>query len=189
MLGVRKKDNKIFEPLLHEGGDDVDKTVLDVTLNNFESEGSSYDESTETNFDKHLNMLPMISRKDRQHAFIVGEDIIIYSKKSTFKQLDNENSFRYNIVWIINQKWFDNFILLLIFVNSILMGMKDYLDVENKTPVNAAIEKIDPYFNSIIVLECILKIIGMGFINGRNAYLRDAWNWLDFFVVTSTLVQ
>ena len=29
----------------------------------------------------------------------------------------------------------------------------------------------------------------MGFINGRNAYLKDAWNWLDFFVVTSTLVQ
>ena len=32
MLGFRKKDKKIFEPLLHEGGDDVDKTVLDVTV-------------------------------------------------------------------------------------------------------------------------------------------------------------
>ena len=47
-------------------------------------------------------MLPMISRKDRQHAFIVGEDIIVYSKLSTFRQLDNESRFRYNIVWIIN---------------------------------------------------------------------------------------
>jgi hypothetical protein len=67
------------------------------------------------------------------------------------------------------------------------MGMKDFLDKENITPTNAMIEKLDPYFNTIIVGECILKIIGMGFINGRKAYLRDAWNWLDFFVVTSTV--
>ena len=90
-------------------------------------------------------------------------------------------------MWIINQKWFDGFILLLIFVNSILMGMKDYLDKDNLSPTNAFIERLDPYFNSIIVAECIMKIIGMGFINGRNSYLRDGWNWLDFFVVTSTL--
>ena len=44
----------------------------------------------------------MISRNDRQHAFIVGEDIIIYNKTSTFKGFDNESRFRFNIVWIIN---------------------------------------------------------------------------------------
>ena len=70
-----------------------------------------------------------------------------------------------------------------------MMGMKDYLDTENVTPMNVSIEKLDPYFNTIIVAECILKIIAMGFISGRNAYLKDAWNWLDFFVVTSTLIQ
>jgi hypothetical protein len=69
------------------------------------------------------------------------------------------------------------------------MGLKDYLDTENKTPMNNFIEKLDPYFNTIIVVECILKIIAFGFINGRNAYLRDGWNWLDFFVVSSTIVQ
>jgi len=66
----------------------------------------------------------------------VNDDVIIYSKKSCFQNLDNESRLRYNIVWIINQKWFDGFILLLIFVNSILMGMKDYLDKDNISPTN-----------------------------------------------------
>ena len=103
--------------------------------------------------------------------------------------MDNNDKFRYTVVWLISQKWFDGFILLLIFANCVLMGMKDYLDRENKTPINNLIERLDPYFNTVIVLECVLKIIGLGFINGKGAYLRDGWNWLDFFVVSSTVIQ
>lgn len=39
------------------------------------------------------------------------------------------------------------------------------------------------FFTGIFTLEFILKTIAMGFILHRNAYLRDAWNWLDFIVV------
>jgi len=31
--------------------------------------------------------------------------------------------------------------------------------------------------------ECLLKVLAMGFIVHRTSYLRDGWNWLDFFVV------
>lgn len=31
----------------------------------------------------------------------------------------------------------------------------------------------------------ILKIIGLGFICGPDAYLRDSWNVLDFVIVLS----
>jgi hypothetical protein len=123
------------------------------------------------------------------NTFIVNGEELIYSKTSTFKNLDNQSRFRYNIVWLVSQKPFDAFILLLIFFNSILMGMKDYLDDKNTTPTNQFIERLDPYFDLIIVMECILKIIAMGFINGRGAYLRDGWNWLDFFVVAATVTQ
>ena len=41
---------------------------------------------------------------------------------------------------------------------------------------------------ALFTLECMLKIIGMGFICGTNAYLKDAWNWLDFIVVVSSLL-
>ena len=38
-------------------------------------------------------------------------------------------------------------------------------------------------FTIIFLLECFIKIIAMGFIIHKNAYLRDAWNWMDFMIV------
>jgi hypothetical protein len=38
----------------------------------------------------------------------------------------------------------------------------------------------------IIYLEFLLKISAMGFAFGSNSYLSDGWNWLDFFVVSSS---
>lgn len=34
-------------------------------------------------------------------------------------------------------------------------------------------------------LECLMKIIGYGFILHKNAYLRVGWNIVDFLVVVS----
>lgn len=34
----------------------------------------------------------------------------------------------------------------------------------------------------------MLKVIGMGFFLDEGSYLRDAWNWLDFIVVLSSLL-
>jgi hypothetical protein len=50
------------------------------------------------------------------------------------------------------------------------------------------LEKTEPFFVIAFSLECILKIIGMGFIFDPGSYLRDAWNWLDFAVVVSSLL-
>lgn len=48
--------------------------------------------------------------------------------------------------------------------------------------------KIDPYVNTIIYAECVLKIFAMGFVIGENSYLRDGWNVLDFVVVFSSVI-
>ena len=38
-------------------------------------------------------------------------------------------------------------------------------------------------FAAIYTVEMFLKIIGRGFALHKYAYLRNAWNWLDFLVV------
>ena len=38
-------------------------------------------------------------------------------------------------------------------------------------------------------LEMIMKIIAWGFFLDKRSYLRDGWNWLDFVVVVSAIVQ
>lgn len=47
---------------------------------------------------------------------------------------------------------------------------------------------IDYVFLGFYTLEMLLKILGMGFIMGRKAYLRDYWNLLDFVIVVTAYI-
>lgn len=55
--------------------------------------------------------------------------------------------------------------------------------------LNNQLEKVDLVFTAIFIFECVVKILGMGFVVHKNSYLRDGWNWLDFFVVLVSLVN
>ena len=44
-------------------------------------------------------------------------------------------------------------------------------------------EKVEYAFLFIFTGECLMKIIAQGFIQHQNAYLRNAWNILDFTIV------
>lgn len=43
-------------------------------------------------------------------------------------------------------------------------------------------------FTGIYTVESVIKIIARGFILAKFTYLRDAWNWLDFVVVSLAYV-
>ena len=38
-------------------------------------------------------------------------------------------------------------------------------------------------------MEAVIKIIVMGFVFGKKAYLKDAWNILDFIIVSFTIIN
>ncbi len=48
---------------------------------------------------------------------------------------------------------------------------------------NALVSSSEPVFTAIFALECVSKIIAMGFVVEKGSYLRDSWNILDFVVV------
>uniref|UniRef100_K3WVK7 Ion transport domain-containing protein n=1 Tax=Globisporangium ultimum (strain ATCC 200006 / CBS 805.95 / DAOM BR144) TaxID=431595 RepID=K3WVK7_GLOUD len=106
--------------------------------------------------------------------------------------LNTKNPFRYYLVWIVEWKWFDRFILLCIVANSIILAFRDYQDPGSITDAdgtyypnlrNSIVEKSETIFSWIFFAECVMKIVAMGFVLGRGAYLRSYWNQLDFFVV------
>lgn len=37
----------------------------------------------------------------------------------------------------------------------------------------------------IFIIEFLVKILAMGFVFGKNSYLKDLWNILDFIIVIS----
>lgn len=44
-------------------------------------------------------------------------------------------------------------------------------------------------FSKIFTVEAIVKIMAMGFYQHKNSYLRDPWNWLDFTVVLTAVIE
>ena len=48
---------------------------------------------------------------------------------------------------------------------------------------------LDFIFNYMFILECVLKVIALGFAMDENSYLRDSWNRLDFFIVVTSIID
>lgn len=69
------------------------------------------------------------------------------------------------------------------------MAITDYDPAETYSDLNNTIELMSDIFTMIFTLECIIKIIAMGFVVHRNSYLRDGWNWLDFIVVCTGMLD
>ena len=86
---------------------------------------------------------------------------------------------------IISSKTFDNISIFVILANSIVMVLDDSSTNSNPNPIFAIMETV---FLVLYTAEMIFKIVGMGFFFSDNAYLKDSWNILDFFIVLTSFV-
>lgn len=114
-----------------------------------------------------------------------------FSLKSLFC-MGQDSAARYFFVRVIVNKWFDRFVTLCIILNSIMLASKEYnnnYDKGYESPRNAVLEQLDLVFSAIFLVECVCKIIAMGFVVSKKSYLRDWWNVLDFFIVLVSVVS
>jgi hypothetical protein len=52
------------------------------------------------------------------------------------------------------------------------------------------LDVIDTVMVALFLVECVLKIIVLGFLfNGEHSYLRSGWNIIDFLVVAISMVN
>jgi len=82
---------------------------------------------------------------------------------------------------IIDHRAFETVSIIVILLNSLTLASEDPTSDET-TPTA---QFIDDVFLMLYSVEMFLKIVGMGFIFGKGAYLRDSWNILDFVIVGS----
>lgn len=92
-------------------------------------------------------------------------------------------------VGIICNPVFENFILLMIVFSSILLTFEGPLLDPNGREAEI-LAQLDKGVTWIFISECVFKIIVYGLIaNGKNSYLRNSWNILDFcIVIMSTML-
>ena len=84
---------------------------------------------------------------------------------------------RFYCRFLVDNSIFDYLSLLVIIANTVLILISDPTDNNNLG------NQTDNYFLYFYTFECILKIIAFRFWASEDAYLKDTWNLLDFFVV------
>lgn len=74
--------------------------------------------------------------------------------------------------------------LLVILLNSVMLALDDPTTVKQSSFQDA----MDITFLALYTLEAVFKILGMGFLFNKGAYMRDLWNVLDFTVIVTAFI-
>lgn len=99
------------------------------------------------------------------------------------------NSFRKLLHKVISYRYFDSFILFMIIASTFLLTLENPLDDPNGN-LAKNLYYIDIGVTSIFTIEMLMKIFVMGFMFcGSPSYMRNAWNILDFFIVTFSIIS
>ena len=94
-----------------------------------------------------------------------------------------DNSFRIWLNYVVGHAVFDWFINVCIGLSCLVLAINDPLDTDPESTRNTALRYSSIVLTSIFLVEVGMKVIAMGFLLHKRAYLRDSWNVLDFVVV------
>ncbi|XP_023319162.1 voltage-dependent calcium channel type A subunit alpha-1 isoform X5 [Trichogramma pretiosum] len=101
--------------------------------------------------------------------------------------LSPTNPVRRGAHWVVNLRYFDFFIMVVISLSSIALAAED--PVNDSNPRNTILNYFDYAFTGVFTIEMILKIIDLGIILHPGSYLREFWNFMDAIVVVCAAVS
>ncbi|XP_031338414.1 voltage-dependent calcium channel type A subunit alpha-1 isoform X27 [Photinus pyralis] len=121
---------------------------------------------------------------DEEEEIVGPKPMLPYSSMFV---LSPTNIIRRGAHWVVNLRYFDFFIMIVICLSSIALAAEDPI-VEN-SPRNTYLDKLDYAFTGVFAIEMLLKIIDLGIILHPGSYLREFWNVMDAIVVICALVS
>ncbi|XP_014476681.1 PREDICTED: voltage-dependent calcium channel type A subunit alpha-1 isoform X3 [Dinoponera quadriceps] len=101
--------------------------------------------------------------------------------------LSPTNPIRRAAHWVVNLRYFDFFIMIVISLSSIALAAED--PVWELAPRNKILNYFDYAFTGVFTIEMVLKIIDLGIILHPGSYLREFWNIMDAVVVICAMVS
>lgn len=125
-----------------------------------------------------------IEEKEDEEEEIQGpKPMLPYSSMFIFS---STNPIRKAAHWVVNMKYFDAFIMVIITMSSIALAAED--PVQEESEANKILNKLDYAFTGVFTVEMLLKVIDQGIILHPGSYGRDIWNILDSIVVICALI-
>ncbi|XP_074596871.1 calcium voltage-gated channel subunit cacophony isoform X2 [Brevipalpus obovatus] len=100
--------------------------------------------------------------------------------------LSSNNPIRRGAHYVVNLRYFDFIIMVVIFCSSIALACEDPVDEDSDW--NEKLEVFDKAFTSVFAVEFLLKIIDQGVFLHPGSYCRDIWNIMDAIVVICALI-
>lgn len=87
---------------------------------------------------------------------------------------------------IIEHNWFETFVVFMILASSFSLALEDiHLYRRNRASLRCFLKYADKIYTYIFICEMLLKWVGYGF----HKYFTSAWCWLDFVIVTFSIVS
>lgn len=96
------------------------------------------------------------------------------------------NPIRCGAHYLVNMKYFDAFIMIVISLSSLALASEDPVNENSET--NVLLNKLDYGFTAVFTVEFLLKIVDQGIILHPGSFGRDIWNVLDAIVVMCALI-
>ncbi|XP_037808576.1 voltage-dependent T-type calcium channel subunit alpha-1G isoform X5 [Lucilia sericata] len=98
------------------------------------------------------------------------------------------NRFRRICIWFVNQKWFDNVVLLFIALNCITLAM-ERPNIPPYSTERLFLSTANYVFTAVFTLEMIIKVVATGMFYGPDAYFTSGWNIMDGSLVTISIID
>jgi hypothetical protein len=88
---------------------------------------------------------------------------------------------------VVEHTYFEAFIFFIIALNSVILMLEEpaLKDPYTKTTIN----RLNKGLNILYIVECVLKVLAMGFVIEKNSYLRDPFNAFDFIIIVVSIAS
>lgn len=98
------------------------------------------------------------------------------------------NPFRQVCTWFVNQKWFDNVILLFIALNCITLAM-ERPNIPPQCAERVFLGTANYVFTAVFTVEMAIKVVAAGMFYGDDAYFNSGWNIMDGSLVSISIID
>ncbi|XP_063907007.1 voltage-dependent calcium channel type A subunit alpha-1 isoform X5 [Zophobas morio] len=121
---------------------------------------------------------------DEEEEIVGPKPMLPYSSMFILSPTNPVRRFAHGIV---NLRYFDFFIMIVICLSSMALAAED--PVNEDSSWNLILDRLDYAFTGVFAVEMLLKIVDLGIILHPGSYLREFWNIMDAAVVICALVS
>ncbi|XP_043464929.1 voltage-dependent T-type calcium channel subunit alpha-1H isoform X1 [Leptopilina heterotoma] len=100
----------------------------------------------------------------------------------------NEHKIRILCKWFVDQKWFDNVVLLFIGLNCITLAM-ERPNIPPDSFERIFLSSANYIFTAVFAMEMLIKVIATGMLYGPSAYFTSGWNIMDGSLVIISITD